>query len=108
MVGAHTSNEHRGMITISEVLRGYRVWQGTEKDVANFVKNGLHCQDTKAGKLVSRALREVVGESVGDVAHFDFLHVGAGGALGDKGVRKKGYQYLMVIVDILSSFVWME
>ena len=59
--------------------------------------------------MVPRPMGKIVhGESVGEVVRFDFLHVGAGGPLGTKGVGKQGYQYLLVIVDDLGSFVWRE
>ena len=80
-----------------------------EKNVANFVKKCLHCQDSKAGKMVPRPMGEVVhGESIGEAVHFSFLYLGAGGLLGTESVEKQGYQYLMVIMDDLGSFVWIE
>ena len=109
MVCAHMGNGHRGTATTLQVLRNYCVWQGMKKDVANFVKRCLYCQDSKVGKMVPLPMEEVVnGESVGEVVYFDFLHIGVGRPLGTKGARKQGHQYLMVIVDNLSSFVWME
>ena len=64
---------------------------------------------SKAGKMVPRPMGEVVyGESVGEVVHFDFLHFGAGGPLGTKGVGNHGYHDVVVIVNGLSSFVRME
>ena len=38
----------------------------------------------------------VYRESNGEVVHFDFLHVGAGGLLGTEGVGEQVYQYLVV------------
>ena len=109
MVCAHMGNRHRGTAAILQVLRIYCVWQDMEKDVANFAKKCLHCQDFKAGKMVPRPMGEVVqGGSVSEVVHFDFLHVGAGEPLGTKRIGKQRYQYLMVIGDDLSSFVWIE
>ena len=59
--------------------------------------------------MVPRPMGEVVhGKSVGEGVHLDFLDVGVGGPLGTKGVGKDIYQYLMVIVDDMSSFVKME
>ena len=67
------------------MLRSYCIRQDMEKDVANFVKKYLHCQDSKAGKTVPRLIGEVVHrDSVREVVHFGFLHVGAGGPLGRK------------------------
>ena len=109
MVYTHMSNGHRGTAATLQALRSYCVWQGMEEEMANFVKKCPHYQESKAENMVPRRMGEVVhGESVGEVVHFNFLHVGAGGSLGTKGVGKQGYQYLMVIVDNLSSFVWME
>ena len=50
----------------------------------------------------------VHGESVDVVVYFDFWHVGAGWPLSTKGVEKQEYQYLMMVVDHLSSFIWVE
>ena len=110
MVDTHIGNGHRDTTAANlQVLRNYCVWQEMEKDVVNFVKKCLHCQDYKAGKMVPRPMGGVVhGESVGKVLHFDFLHVGASGSLGTEDVGNQGYQYLAVIVDDLSNFVWME
>ena len=74
-----------------------------------FVKKFLPFQDSKVGKTAPPPLGEVVhGKTVGKEIHFNILHVGAGGRLSTKGVWKQGYQYLMVTVDDLCSFVWMK
>ena len=109
MVCAHIGNGHRGTAATLQVLRSYCVWQDMEKDMANFVNKCLHCRDSKPGKMVPQPMGEVVRvESVGEVVHFDFLQVGACWPLGTKGIGKQGYQYLMVLVDGLSSFAWMK
>ena len=63
-----------------------------ETDLANSMKKYLHCQDSKAGKMVPRRMKEgFYGELVGEVVHFDFLHVGADGPLGTKDVGKQSH-----------------
>ena len=41
--------------------------------------------------------------------HFDFLYVGESGPLGENGLAERdGYKYILVLVDDLSDFVWLE
>ena len=54
-----------------------------EQHVTEFVKQCLHCMDSKAGEKVPRPLGETVhGKRPGEVTHFDYLHVGTSGPLG--------------------------
>ena len=71
----------------------------------NFVKRGLHCQDSKSEKTARRLLgKTVLGKSVGGVVHSDFLRVGVDGSLGTKCTRNQGYQYIVVVVDYFEQF----
>ena len=68
MVSVYIGNEHRGKTATLQVLRGYRVWQDMEKDVANIGKKCLRCQDFKGRKVVQGPLGGVLhGESIGEV-----------------------------------------
>ena len=45
-----------------------------EEHVTEFVKQSLHCLDSKAGEKVPRPLEETVhGTRPGEVVHFDYL-----------------------------------
>ena len=70
MVCMYTVNEHRGKTATLQVLRGYRVWQDMEKNVANLGKKCLRCQAFKAGEMVQRPVGEVLhGGSVDEVRY---------------------------------------
>ena len=44
------------------------------------------------------------GTRPGEVVHFDYLHVGASGPLGDDGLDEdEGYRYILVMTDGMSN-----
>ena len=46
-----------------------------------FVRQCLHCADTRSGDVVSRPLGETVhGTAPNEVVHFDYLHAGESGS----------------------------
>ena len=48
-----------------------------------FVKQCLHCMDSKAGEKIPRPLGETVhGRRLGEVLHFDYLYMGDSCLLG--------------------------
>ena len=111
MVCAHMKEAgHRGAVTTLHRLSEYCCWFCIEEHVAEFIKQCLHCMDSKAGKKVPRPLGETVhGTRPGEVVHFDYLHVGASGPLGDDGLDEDlGYRYILATMDDMSSWVWLE
>ena len=93
MICVHMGKGHRGTAATLQVLCGYCVWKNMKKYVMNFIKKFLYYRGSKAGKLMPQPLEESVpGSSIREVVHFDFLHDGADGPLGTKGVEKQGYQ----------------
>ena len=57
--------------------------------MTKFVKQCLHCMDSKAGEKIPRPLEETVhGTRSGEVLHFDFLYVGDSGLLGKDGLNE--------------------
>ena len=78
-----------------------------EEHVTEFVKQCPHCVDSKAEK-VPRPLGETVhGTRPGEVVHFDYLYVS--GLLGDDGLDEDGgYSYILVMMDDMSNWVWLE
>ena len=111
MVCAHMrSAGHRGVAPTVFRLREYCVWPGMESQVRDFVHQCLHCVDSRAGEVVPRPYGATVhGTAPGDVVHFDFLYVGASGPEGDTGLPDEhGFRYVLVIMDDLSNYVWLE
>lgn len=64
---------------------------------------------TKARELKPRPLDRLIhGEGVGEVTHFDFFHVWAGGPLGKHGVGNVAGNNPLVIIEDISGYVWLE
>ena len=58
-----------------------------ESHVREFVRQCLHCVDTRAGDIVPRPYGDTVhGTAPGDGVHFDFLSVGSSGPEGSEGM----------------------
>ena len=78
--------------------------------MTEFVKQCLHCMDSKAGEKFPRPLGETAhGTRPGEVLHFDYLYVGDSGPLGNGGLdEENGFKYILVMIDDLSNFVWLE
>ena len=111
MICAHMKEAgHRGAVATLHRLSEYCCWFCMEEHVAEFVKQSLHCMDSKAGEKVPRSLGETVhGTRPGEVVNFDYLHVGASGPLGDDGLDEdRGYRYIIVMIDDMSNWVWLE
>lgn len=66
--------------------------------------------DSKSGKKMPRPLGEAgQGKRPGEVRHFDHLHMGESGPLGGEGMDgSRGFKYLLILLDDLSNFVWLE
>ena len=99
----------RGVANL-EGLQGYLCWFRMEVHVTEFVKQCLHCMDSKAGVKIQRPLGETVHESrPGEVLHFDYLYVGDSGPLGKDGLdERNGFKCILVVMDDLSNFMRLE
>ena len=67
--------------------------------------------DSMAGEMVPRPVvgATVHGKRPGEALHFDYLRVGRSGPLGGDGLDEtNGYILLLVLMDDLSSFCWLE
>ena len=75
-----------------------------------FVRQCLHCVDSRAGDVIPRPLGETVhGTTPNEVVHFDYLYVGESGPLASQGLSEEaGFRYILVIMDDLSKFVSLE
>ena len=78
--------------------------------MTEFAKQCLHCMNSKAGEKTPRSLGETMhGRRPGEVLHFDCLYVGDSGPLGkDELYEGYGFKYILVIMDDLGNFVWLE
>ncbi|CAM9685520.1 unnamed protein product, partial [Sphacelaria rigidula] len=111
MICAHMRDAgHRGVAATLVRLQEFRVWQGIKTNVREFVRQCLHCADSRAGGFVPRPFGETVhGTTPNEVVHFDFLHVGESGPLASQGLSEDaGFRYILVIMDDLRNFVALE
>jgi hypothetical protein len=69
------------------------------KDVKVFVQNCLHCVHTIPGDNVPRPLgTQLHATTDNEILHFDFLY---------NGLSRDGkYQYLLLLKDDLSGYLW--
>ena len=75
-----------------------------------FVRQRLHCADTRSGDVVPRPLGETVHGTVpNEIVRFDYMYVGESGPQACQDLSEDGgFQYILVIMDDLSNFVSME
>ena len=75
--------------------------------MTEFVKQCLHCMDSKAGEKIPRPLGETVhGKRHDEVLHFDYLYVGDSDPLGNDGLDEEDrFSYVLVMIDDLINFV---
>lgn len=82
-----------------------------KKDVAEFIRQCLHCIDSRLGGLRLRPLVQAVnGTGVGESIHSDLLRVGTAEPLGagQASVGTKTPKHLILIVEDICSYVWLE
>jgi hypothetical protein len=79
------------------------MWHGqqwTTMDVKVFVQNCLHCVATVPGDKVPRPLgTQLHAIKLNEILHFDFLKIGLS--------RDGKYQYLLLLMDDLSGYMWL-
>ena len=110
MVCAHMQDAgHRGVRATTHRLGAYCAWDNMEKDIAKFIRQCLHCTDSKAGNAVPRPLGDLVhGTEVGDVLHFDYLCLGESDAIDLGGLVYGGNKHVLALMDDVTRFVWLE
>ena len=111
MICAHMRDAgHRGVAATLVRLQEFCVWSGMEAQMREFVRQCLHCADTRSGDVVPRPLGETVhGTAPNEVEHFDYLYVGESGPQASQGLSEDaGFRYILVITDDLSNFVLIE
>ena len=107
MVCAHMQDAgHRGVRVTIHRLGAYCVWDNMEKDTAKFIRQCLHCTDSKAVNAMPRPLGDLVPDTeVGDVLHFNYLSLGESDAIDMGGLVDGGYKHVLVMMDDVSRFV---
>ena len=110
MVCAHMQDAgHRGVRGTTHWIGVYCAWDNTEKDTAKFVRQCLHCVDSKAGNTILHPLGDLMhGTEVGDVLHFGCLSSGESDAIDTGGLVDGGYKHVLVLMDDVSRFVCLE
>ena len=110
MVCAHMQDVgHRGVRATIHRLGVYCAWDNMEKDMVKFVRQCLHCVDSKAGNTMPRPLGDLVhGTEVDDVLHFDYLSLRKTDAIDTGDLVDPGYKYLLELMVDVSRFVWLE
>ena len=101
---------HRGVAATLVRLQEFRVWPGMGAQMREFVRQCLHCADTRSGDVVPRPLGETLhGIAPNEVVHFDYLYVGESGPQASQGLSEdSGFRYILVIMDDFSNFVPIE
>ena len=100
---------HRGVRATTYRLGAYCAWDSMEKDIAKFVRQCLHCVDSKARNAMPRPLGDLVHDTkVGDVLHFDYLSLWENDAIDTGGLVNGGCKHVLVLMDDVSRFVWLE
>lgn len=80
-----------------------------EVDVDDFVRQCLHCVDSKAGELDPCPLGQPIHrEGIGEVSRFYFHHVGGGWPLGNHGVGNVARKSIFAINEDVSDYGWLE
>ena len=111
MVCAHMQDaEHRGVRSTTHRLGAYCAWDNMEKDTAKFVRQCLHCVGLKAVNAMPRLLGDLAHgtEEVCDVLYFDCLSLRESDAIDTSGLLDGGYKHVLLLMDYVSRFVWLE
>jgi Integrase zinc binding domain len=91
---------HRAYEATLGVIKEYVAWTTMAKDVKVFAQNCLHCVATISGDKVTRPLgTQLHATKPNEILHFGFLYIGLS--------RDGKYQYLLLLKDDLSGYLWL-
>ncbi|CAN0312029.1 unnamed protein product [Scytosiphon promiscuus] len=77
MICAHMHDAgHRGVAATLVPFQEYCVWAGMEAQVREFIRQCLHCADTRSGDVVPRPLGETVHRTAPNEVAFRLLVCG--------------------------------
>ena len=100
---------HRDVRATTHRLGAYCSWDNMEKHIAKFVRQCLHCVGSKAGNAMPHPLGDLVhGTEAGDVFYFDYLSLGESDVIDTGGLVDEGCKHVLVSMDDVSRFVWLE
>ena len=99
LVVSHCSlGGNRGLKATESIIRENFYWDDMHVDEKAFVNSCIHCIVTRSGELIPRPLGSLIhGTRPNEVVHIDYLIMGKG---------FDGMQYVLLIRDNFSSFVW--
>jgi transposase InsO family protein len=99
LVVAHFSvGGHRGATVTADIVKKKFWWSTLDTDVKLFVSKCLHCASA-SGDWMHRPLGEALhADKPNELLHFDYVYMGK---------SDDGYEYLLVIKDDASKFVWL-
>jgi len=91
---------HRGAATTYENIRAHFQWESMRSDIVSFCNTCLHCQSTTGGQRIPRPMGHALhSDRPNEIIHFDYLYMGP---------SDQGMQYVLIIKDDASAFVWLE
>jgi Integrase zinc binding domain len=91
---------HRAYEATLGAIKEYVPWITMAKDVNVFVQNCLHCVATIPEDKVPRPLgTQLHATKPKEILHFDSLYIGLS--------RDEKYQYLLLLKDYLSGYLWL-
>ena len=100
---------YRGVNATIHHLGVYCSGDSNDANGAEFVQQCLHCADHRAGDVVPCPLDDVVhATEVGGVLHFEYLSLGKSDSVGTDGLAVGGHGHLLVLMEYVSQFVWLE
>lgn len=101
IVASHCgSMGHRGVDSTASIIRENFQWIGLLQDVKDFLKACLHCLVARSGEIIPRPHANTIhAQRTNEVIHCDYLYMGP--SLGTN------LQYVLIIRDDLSSYVWL-
>jgi hypothetical protein len=91
---------HRAYEATLGAIKEYVAWTTMAKDVKIFVQNRFHCAATTPGYKGPLLLgTQLHATKPNEILHFDFLYIGLS--------RNGKYQYLLLLKDDLSGYLWL-
>jgi hypothetical protein len=92
---------HRGSETTQHWLTSRFTWPTVTQDIRTVCFACLHCLKTKGGKTIPRPRLHIpAAHAPNEVIHFDYIYIRA-------DANAASPQYVLMIVDGFSRFVWM-
>ena len=90
---------HRGAVATASIVAETFWWETMKDDVAQFVKDCLHCITTRTGSVIPRPFGTALhADRPNEVLHMDYLYMGPG---------FDGKKYILILRDDLSTYVWL-